>query len=342
MRARRLLLGSLALLAASCFGGDFEAPSKITTVRILASRADKPYAKPGDTVSLEVLAIDGRPDKTRPMQLYWLPFVCNNPQGDLYYACFAGGADLKFNGQLSPDCPISPAHPVPDPGIDLTPCLVTGPTNKLTLASDIITKHPPVEGSVAPYGLAILFNVACAGHLEVTPQDPNDLRKQQVPIGCFDENHVALPPSEYVIGFTRVYAYDSLTNANPVIANATFQGNALGSGEEVAVDHCDAKHRTDCSEQKIGVNVTDDSWEVNPGDSSNSGNAHEQIWADYYITEGDWKSDARLLFDTKAGRVADTDNSLYAPRTAGDGTVFIVVHDNRGGASWTSFPLHVR
>ena len=80
MRARSLLL-CVALGLAPVLGGvvsacgpaDFDPATKVQTVRILASRArdDKSYAKPGDKVTLEVLAYDGRPPASRklPMQV---------------------------------------------------------------------------------------------------------------------------------------------------------------------------------------------------------------------------------------------------------------------------------
>ena len=55
------------------------------------------------------------------------------------------------------------------PGVDLTPFLPHGPTYEVTLPADIITSHPKVEGAAAPYGLVIVFNIACAGHIEIEP-----------------------------------------------------------------------------------------------------------------------------------------------------------------------------
>src|SRR5215471_4846300 len=96
MRALFLLLGMAAFVAfVACGVGDFDPASKVDSVRILALRADEPYAKPGDAVHLEVLAVDQRADRSRPMTIYWIPFVCLNPPNDAYYACFApgGGGD---------------------------------------------------------------------------------------------------------------------------------------------------------------------------------------------------------------------------------------------------------
>jgi hypothetical protein len=339
---------AIALGASSCGAGDFEAASKVSSVRILGSRADKPYAKPGDTVNLEALSFDGRKDKTRPMKIFWVPLPCVDPPNDLYYLCFAQLLAASAKGDGSDGGAPNPGAALLRPGVDLTPFLPSGPTYAVTLPANIIDAHPPVQGSPDRYGLDVVFNIACAGHVEITAQSADDLRKQQVPLGCFDENHQALGPTEYVIGINRVYAYATRTNANPVIDHVTFQGAPLDFDQGITIDRCDnVTHRVDCPEQKFNAVVTDDSWEVNPGDSPSGDpnaqdSAHEQIWADYYGTIGDFDSDARLLFDTHAGRVSESDVKYYAPKDPGDGEMFIVVHDNRGGAAWVKFPVHVR
>src|SRR5579863_9465877 len=80
--------------AASCAPTGFASSTQISSVRILATRADddKAYARPGDTVTLEALTVDGRTNTTPPAVTYWIPYVCQNPEDDLYYACFAPSA----------------------------------------------------------------------------------------------------------------------------------------------------------------------------------------------------------------------------------------------------------
>jgi hypothetical protein len=306
-------------------------------------------------VSLETLAFDARANKPQPMKIFWLPIVCENPKDDLYYVCFAqfmsagardGGAPMMDGGAI--DGGADGGAPMPGlggflrPGVDLSPFLPTGPTYSFTLASDIIDKHPVVAGAGDRYGLAILFSIACAGHIEITPVDPNDVRKQQVPIGCYDANHNPLGADDFVIGVQRVYAYDDRTNANPVIDHLVYQGQPLDLKQGITVDRCTASHRVDCPDLKLDVYLPDDSWEPNPGDTDTNGNArHEQLWVDWYADKGDFEGDARLLFDPAAGRVSGSDITLHAPGEPGDGTVFAVVHDNRGGAAWVSFPIHV-
>ncbi|MGH7330698.1 MAG: hypothetical protein ACREJX_20295, partial [Polyangiaceae bacterium] len=103
-RALPILGLLLAFSAASCGPSDFDPETLVESVRVLASAADEPYAQPGDTVNVHVLAYDGRPVKPAPMKIYWLPFACENPIGDAYYGCFGSIA----NGGSS-DAGISPA-----------------------------------------------------------------------------------------------------------------------------------------------------------------------------------------------------------------------------------------
>jgi hypothetical protein len=341
MRRPFVLLGSCALaIALACGVGDFDPQSKIQSVRILASRADKPYAKPGDPVHVEVLAVDQRPDRSRPMTLYWIPYVCEDPKNDAYYACFApqGAADAGAAGDAGGR---ANAGALLRPGVDLTPFLKTGPTYDFTMPQDAITAHPPTQGVDDPYGLAVLFNVACAGHLEALALDPAG-GPLQVPIGCFDENKNQLDPSQYVIGYTRVFAYADRTNQNPEIQAVTQDGTAIDPAKGMKMAPCTTAKRSDCPEIKIDVTVPDTSWELNPGDKDPDGNVrHEQIYVTYYSSVGQLEGDARLLYDPVRGKVDGSEVKYQAPNETGEGTMWIVVHDNRGGVAWQVVPLHV-
>jgi hypothetical protein len=163
-----------------------------------------------------------------------------------------------------------------------------------------------------------------------------------VPIGCFDEDKNPVDPSQYVIGFTRVYAYDDRANQNPQVDKLTFEGNPVDLAHGIDMDRCTTQKRRDCPELKIDVAVTDASWEENPGDKDPDGNVRrEQIWAAYFSSIGQLGSDARLLYDPVRGKVDGSEIKYQAPNEASDGTLWVVIHDNRGGASWVEIPLHV-
>jgi hypothetical protein len=192
-----------------------------------------------------------------------------------------------------------------------------------------------------PYGLAIVFNILCAGRVEFVQRDPGG-GIQQVPVVCSDESGNKLPPSDYVIGISRVYARTDRVNENPVIESLTFAEKDVVPAAGITLERCTAAKERDCKENKIGIRVSDASWESNPSDVTRDGELREQIWVDYYSDIGSFDSEARLLFETRQGRVSDSDVKYRAPKDVVDGTLWAVVHDNRGGASWIVVPLHVR
>ena len=343
-----LLLAAVIAAVYACGAQGFEPQSKIDSVRMLAVKADKPYAKPGETVTMEALIVVRRRVQNKPMRLFWIPVVCINPRDDLYYLCFA--AQVGDAGpRLLPAGPLADAS-APEAGagggsllsripvgVDLSPYLPQGNTFSFTMPTDIVM---PREGS-DPYGLAIVFNILCAGKVILAERDPNG-GPQQVPLQCVDDDNVKVPPSDYVIGISRVYSYGDRPNANPVIDKVTFDGVDVDASAGVTVDHCVADKRQNCPEKKIGVEVPESSWEDNPSDTSPGSAVKEQVWVDYYVDIGDVDDEARLLYDTHKGKVSESEDKYRAPYDPVDGTLWAVVHDNRGGASWVVIPLHVK
>jgi len=330
MRASSFALGTVlacAALTSSCTNVDFRLGSVLASVRILASRADKPYAAPGETAKIEVLTYDGRADRSRPLQMYWIPIVCINPRQDLYYACFEqfAGATIPGGG--------GGAGITLAPGVDLTPYLPSGSTYSVTLPNDIVTSHPKVEGA-DPYGLAIAFNIACAGHIELVERDSQN--PQAVPFGCFDDNHTRLAPDQYVIGFSRIYGYDTTRNANPTITSVLQEGKPVDPAAGLVVDRCTTGLRRDCPDIKLDVAVPPEDQEVQPGGRK------EEIWAAYFADIGELDSESRILYDPESGKVDGSEDKYKASNDAVDGVMFVVVHDNRGGADWLKLPIHTK
>jgi hypothetical protein len=347
---------ALGFSALSCGLDDFDPVSKLDSVRILATRADKPYAKPGEQVHLELLAIDARKKKPRPMEIYWIPLVCQNPLNDAYYACFAqalrdagadgaaridagarldGGTDAAGGGLPFPIGQIGA-------GTDITNFLPKGPTYSFTMPADIIKTHPEVPGATAPYGVAIVFNLACAGRVQLTGIDASR-GPQQIPLGCVDEDGARLGPEDYVIGYTRVYAYDTRTNQNPKIAELRLDGKPVDPNAGMEVDTCKTSLRRDCPKLKVATIVDDAEQELDPEDRDPDGTLRkEQIWVSYYSTTGQIGDSARLLYDPKRGKIENNETDFQAAGAPEDGLFFAVVHDNRGGTSWIQVPLRTR
>ncbi len=361
MRRAYLFLVSLFVIGVigaivACNVGGFDPQSKIDSVRILGVRADKPYAKPGETVTLDVLMVDGRREKPQAAKLYWIPVVCVNPRDDLYYLCFsqalAGDGGLADGGtQLIPAGPLADAgapeaganagggNPIAriPRGIDLGPFLPQGPTFSFRMPDNAVQ---PRQGTT-PYGLAIVFNIACAGQVRLAEVDPAR-GPQQVPIQCTDPEGTPLEPKDYVISINRVYSYTDRTNTNPVIEKITLDGVDVDPQKGITLDKCVASRRSECKEWKIDIKVSDGSWEENPSEMVSGQALREQIWATYYSDLGDMDNVARLLFDTRRGRVSESDVVYRAPYDPAEGTIWAVVHDNRAGAAFVVLPLHVK
>jgi hypothetical protein len=356
---------AFAGVAGLACGTSFDPDDKIEGVRILAVKADKPYAQPGDTVNLSMLVADGRSDQTTPLKVTWIPATCINPVEDLYYACFtsaasftqadggaltaggAGSAGDDGGGSSGTSTTTSQGggsnevneiiSKIP-PHTDLSTLFPQGTNYSFVIPPDIISSHKITPGAPEPYGLAILFNYACAGKLEVIPLDPNG-GPQQIPLGCFDDNENPVTADNGVLGLMRVYAYETQTNANPVIESFQQDGNGIDPNAGITIPHCEG----DCTATKLFTEVPDSSWEVNPDDKDENGNPqHEQIWVDYYTTLGSLDNDAVLLFDVSAGRLNNATVGFTPPNQPAEGTIWAVVHDNRGGVEWVVVPVHVQ
>lgn len=197
---RRVLpLAAVSSLALSCAPG-FTSGSKVQSLRVLAVQKDKPYAKPGDTVKLDMLYDDGPKDPNvlqdpkvppRNIQITWYP-GCENPAGDLYADCFTGDALSGFIKSLSAP--------------------LTGPEVTFPISKDIISSRPPpTNKKQPPYGLAYVFFVACAGKVQ-----PNlNAGANEFPIQCLSSTGDVLGPDDFVVGYLSVYAYENFQNANP-------------------------------------------------------------------------------------------------------------------------------
>jgi hypothetical protein len=309
----------VALAAAAC-GGATDPESKLASVRILATQADKPYAKPGDVVHLELLAYDARPDPTPPMHVSWVKKACVNPAGDDYFACYPAFANQFPRGT------------------DITSMLAAGTTISGQVPSDVLDGRPSIGGQ-PPSATVILFSMACAGHVEFLGESATS--PEAVPFGCFDATHRDVGPSGFVFAFTRIFVFADRTNANPVIDHLTFAGMPVDPSAGITMDHCaDAKK---CPTMPLDTSVPSSSQEIDPSTlGSNDKPLREEIWVNYFLTTGSVQDDVLLLYDPVTGAVPGSADALTAPTTPGDGVLFAVIHDNRGGVAWTRVPLHFR
>jgi hypothetical protein len=353
VRSRLLVAGLIVVgvWASSCSPADFTSETVINTVRILASRATPhPRPAPGESVTVEMLAVDGRVNQVPPMNLYWLRALCINPPNDAYYACFrqlaAGGAadggvflvsGVSGDGDagVGADAGAGASAGLARPGLDLSELLVPGSSFTFNVPDVIV----PRTGVSPSYGLVILFNFACTGTIGLVPYDPTNGNPQQVPFGCFDAKGNQLGPDDFVFGFTRVYVSKDSKEENPVISQVDLGGPPL---------HFDGGATTApfvvplCADPDAGEKSCDHAIGPVVAPSSPPG---KQVWADFFSTVGTFSSTARLLFSpTVTLSIPSGTNNTYSSPGSLMGappvkSIWIVVHDDQGGADWVTVPL---
>jgi hypothetical protein len=363
-RVLRSALPVLGLLALGC-GPKFDPPSELQSLRVLGVQKDKPYAKPGDTINLQMLWEDASVDAASPsrkVQVVWSP-PCFNPDGDLFYGCFTNAAVFAAGmagAQL---------------GVGNT---TTVDTSAAALAaagvSELISR--PAQSGVPAYGIAFVFFAVCAGTLvPITTTD-----QTAIPIGCQDAAGNLLGSDDFVAGYTSIYFYSDTQNNNPFVSGFEFQDTAVGM-PAFCTDHSftgskDARGPDNCQAIAGAKTAPDVDCHANPelcvptcpddGDSKNcpgydirptvdktdpanqdvdttSGTPlGEQMWIDYYADAGKFKSSVRLLNDATAGWNDDYGTQFYAPKAPGSVRVWALVHDNRGGVGWSGVTLKVQ
>ena len=319
----RGLAVALLLLLGACSAPNFESPSLVDSVRVLATRTETPYAAPGATVRLETLTIDGRASSTEPLHVSWLPTPCINPPGDAYYGCFP-----DWKGQLRS-------------GADLGAELVSGDTFSFTLPSDIVRTHAGT-GSGEAYGLAVAFSLACAGHVEYRPEAAGGA-PDAVPFVCADSSGHALGADQFVFAYSLVYAFAERRNKNPELNAISYAGQPIDLNAGLSIDHCQTASLDDCPANKLDVDVPGSSQEQDPSNQNPDGSAlHESLYVQYFTTGGKIANDTVVIFDARQGRLGHTGDDFRAPKTPGEYRLWAVVHDNRGGTAWQEVALHVR
>lgn len=342
-RRSRLLRATLVALAlttsAICItpscGGQFDPPSLVNGLRVIAIDADKSYGQPGETITLKMRYDDGRLlDDPEPLQITWLG-GCFNPPGDQYYGCYEPLAALVERvqaGEVSP-----------------TEYLLQGPrfdTFPVTLPDDILTSRgDPAFGPKV--GTGFIFFAICAGTLQPV-DDAGDTDAQSFPFGCFDKSGRRLGADAFVPGYTVVYSYeDGRTNANPTVNGFLFEGDALADGTVPTVAVCDVteeeRDKTDCNAvdefeecttYEIDVDVPRDVAEVDPDATSvDGGKLDEVVWVNYYAEAGDFDGPIKLINDADKGYQGDHGTVWVPPPEKGRYRIWAVVHDSRGGTT---------
>jgi hypothetical protein len=374
------LFGTLACFAAlatlGC-GATMESPTEVQSLRILGVQKDKPYAVPGDDVTLTMLWHDGsvggehdwtpEADTRREVRIAWLG-GCLNPPGDSYSGCYQQYAGAFANGGL----------PSAGSGDGTGSAITVGDGPKFTVhipteaENGAPVLHPSQDPKLPLYGISYVFFALCAG--KVVPGD------EHFPIHCVGEDGSELGPNDFVLGYSSIYFFaprsdgSPYLNANPsttgllfgpddVTDVTCFGDDCLGSCDEtgcrnpapVQTVDCEA-HPTlcmpscvddgdpnQCPPHDLRLIIDPSTFEKDQVTNDAYGRDYgEQMWIDYYSTRGKFRSAAKLLNDATTGYNHVNGTQFYAPNVAGNIVMWAVIHDNRGGMSWVGTTLSIQ
>lgn len=341
------LLVALSSLATVACGPQFDPGNELRSLRVLGVKKDRPYAQPGEEVNLQLLWHDAK--GPRNVQRAFIG-GCVNPPSDLYYGCFGEFAKSAAAGQV--------------------PELQFGDTFSVTLPKNIISSRPVPEEGRERYGVYIVFFAVCAGTLTFdTNVDPNSAGSTGLPVRCLDEAGEPLASEDFVVGYSSIYSFEGVDNANPAFAldesgGTHFQvagasvpadcvGEACQGAPAVEVD-CDAEPERcidacaddgdgSCPEIQVEPAIDEqDNVELDDVSSRLFGtDVTEQMWVNYYVDRGSL-SEVRLLNDATTGWNAEYRGELRAPKAPGPLQIWSVIHDNRGGMEFARVTLQVR
>ncbi|MBX3230750.1 MAG: hypothetical protein KIT84_00925 [Labilithrix sp.] len=316
-------------MVAACNNDPFPNKSEVKQVRILAVRSDLPYARPGETVSLEALVDDGRMDKPEPMRVHWFKVPCVDPPGGQYFDCYPY---------------LEAAYPA---GVDLSPMLEEGTATSITIPNDALDGVVPEPGRGSePAVTSWTFLIACGGHVERKPRVAS-LAPNQAPFGCFGADGKELSADHGVFGFTRVTVTPTRRNKVPQITRLVHRGRHVDLARGPVVERCDKTVLEDffdwnCIWNGMDINFDESDAEEDPDNVDANGRVgKETLYVDWYVTLGRFIQPRIVVRDPFAGG-PEISNALYEPtRAPGKGILWAVLHDNRGGVSWIQSPIEV-
>ncbi len=344
-----IFLGTMVwlLLAVSCAPG-FDVPSDVNTLRILSVVADKPYAQPGDDVTLRMTVHDGLVDPANPddgpraLQIVWIG-GCVDPPGDQFFLCFEqlaevfeslGGGEVPPPEVFKTEVSLATNSGVPN-AHEFT----------INLPDDIISRRPvPETGS--HYGIAYVFQRACAGQIAPAPLESLGGAVPEFPLQCLDAAGNKLGSESFVVGYTQVYAFaDGRVNENPPVNDITLDGVPLADdiANAAVVERCpvseddrrvggcgSADPTAECKVYELKA-LIDDVAEVDPEGTDQDGNPlREVVWVSYYADAGEFDPSLALVSDATTGYLPEHETMWIPPDEPGIVTFWAVVRDQRG------------
>jgi hypothetical protein len=304
------VLAGISLLCMTGCQPEFEPVSRIVTFRVLAQEVDVPFARPGETVNITSLSYD-----PQGRTVNWAWAACVNPEEATVQGCL---------NKIGMDSEQSGASPILAQGVEMS-------NFSYTVPSDALSSLPENARSGAHVGV---MSIACPGDLSLE-QGSNGL-----PFSCKERGSGRIMAlEEYVVGLKRVQVRQTDRNQNPAIEQVTFDGADWPSDELKTVTACDSegndyKPCADASKHRISAHPSAASTER--GTTEFGAAFEEQVVVEYYATDGIFE------YEVKIGSAAETGWAARKAAVGKDLTLWMVVHDDRGGATWAQRQVHVQ
>lgn len=304
----------LPLVAVGC-GEELDPAGRVTDFRLIAVRADKPYAAPGEQVQISTLFHEpfGRP-------ITWAWATCVGPKDTTVNGCLA---------KVVEDARASGRSPFVSMGIDRSAFSTTVPANILD----------GLDPKVATSAFVGVVTVGCPGTIAV--RELGTLKQGELPFRCIEAgSNQELSYDRFVVSAKRIYARRTERNENPSLTAVTFDGATWPEDEVKEVGACSndpAVAFAQCEnadKHEIGVVIPPEAAEK----GTNEGGTvfDEDVVVQYYATEG--------LFEFEA-RTRESPKTTWTARAKSRGreqTFWFVARENRGGVTWTSRKVRVR
>jgi hypothetical protein len=294
----------LGLLNTLACEAEFDPGSRVQSFRVLGQEMDVPFAQPGETVNVTSLSYD-----PQGRTVSWAWAACVNPDSATVQGCF---------DKIAEDAQKSGTSPVLAQGAEMSDFSYTVPANALDSLPE----------SAKPSALIGIASVACPGDLSIEA-GPNHL-----PFTCKEAGTGrAMALEEYVIGVKRIQVRANDRNENPVIEQVFFDGEEWPEDEMKTVKACntdDNQYKPCADDTKHEITARPTAGSVQSGTTEFGVAFTEQVIIEYYATEGVFEYDVKIAADPKTG---------WAARKAASGkdlTIWMVLHDDRGGATWAA------
>lgn len=354
-RCRQVASLTALALALGCNGVSWPSERLVTSLRVLAVRADPASVAPGQSSSLSLLCADGSGggtvDPSCTVEVAWFG-DCNNPLQNDPTKCFDRYA--AWFPDVSSPLTSTPASPTSAQFADAPEFNVVPPP-------DVLQGQVTVAGQTVHYGTSYVFFAACAGKLYSSPGVTDRL-----PVACRDSDSGALlGQSRFVVGVTTLYSYDAITNQNPDLLNPSFDGIPIptqscsvtsdcGPGFDCTSDAtcapvvatCARSNPAGCLGHCLSVQVSPSSFALTTLDATPILNPLKSLWTDFYTNAGTLPDASRLALQAPKNEVDPANSPCAAWRAPNYATeqarIWLIVRDDHGGISWLAQRILVR